>query len=137
MEVSNNKGGKSPHFDGMVIGTSFFEYFYKCLITNPDQLVVDRVIKEQSKLKYKSNVYVGEQFILFLKQLSSLGLVISNCTHEIFDSGSRQVQILVNGNIKIGMNEPQTFTQFLMIVYMGEKNEMGKWGLVNSILTIT
>ena len=65
MEVTTNKGGKSPHFDGMVVGTSFFEYFYKCLITNPDQLVVDRVIKEQSKLKYKSYVYVVNSLFYF------------------------------------------------------------------------
>ena len=69
------------------------------------------------------------EFIGFMKQLGKVEF--SDITCDVFDSGSRQVQLLVTGRIN-----NMSFSQFIMIVYMGEKVS-NKWSLMNSILSIT
>jgi hypothetical protein len=127
MEICKKSG--KPNFNGMEIGKQFFDYFYSKLHGNIDQFGIDGIITENTKLQFQSNTYIGMDCILFLKQLSS-NLELKNCTYEIFDSGSRQIQILVTGNININV-----FSQVLTIIYMGEKNN-NKWVLMNSILII-
>jgi hypothetical protein len=127
MEICKKSG--KPNFNGMEIGKQFFDYFYSTLHGNIDQFAIDGIITENTKLQFQSNTYIGMDCISFLKQLSS-NLELKNCTYEIFDSGSRQIQILVTGNININV-----FSQVLTIIYMGEKNN-NKWVLMNSILII-
>ena len=133
MEVTDNnniskKGGK-PNFNGVEIGMNFLPYFYTCWATNPEQLLVDMVVREHSKIQFKNTVYTGVEFIGFMKQLGTVEFKDITC--EVFDSGSRQVQLLVTGKIN-----GTSFSQFIMIVYMGEK-VANKWSLMNSILSIT
>ena len=125
---NNSKKGGKPNFNGTEIGHSFFQYFYTTWLNNPDTLISDMVVREHSKLQFKGNVYNGMDFIGFMKQLGKVEFNEMNC--EVFDSGSRQVQLLVTGKIN---NTP--FSQFIMIVYMGEK-VTNKWSLMNSILSI-
>ena len=132
-DIPLKKGGK-PNINGYETGKLFVEYFYTLWINNPEQLAVDKIIGINSKLQFKNTVYTGPDFINILKQFITSGLSINNCNYEIFDTGSRQIQILVNGNMKIG-TELHNFSQFIMIIYMGEKNDQ-KWFLTNSILTI-
>jgi hypothetical protein len=130
MEMEEQKkGGKSPHFNGMEVGKHFFEYFYNTWLTDAEKLY-NTVIKNYSKMQYEGVVYEGEHFIILLKQMAMMGLEITDCKYEIFDTGSRQIHILVNGMI-CGKH----FSQFLLIVYMGEKAEQ-KWVLQSSILNI-
>lgn len=127
MEICK-KGGK-PNFNGIEIGKQFFDYFYSTLYSNIDQFVIDGIITENTKLQFQSNTYIGMDCILFLKQLSC-NLELKNCTYEIYDSGSRQIQILVSGIMNTNI-----FSQVLTIIYMGEKNN-NKWILMNSIIII-
>jgi hypothetical protein len=135
--VKENKGGKSPHFNGMEVGRQFFEYFYKTWSTDPDALARDCVVRPYSKMQYNSTVFEGENFIMLLKQFAYTGLEITNCKYEIFDTGSRQIHILVNGMMRCNMigTDTKHFSQFILIVYMGEKAEH-KWALQSSILNI-
>jgi len=127
MEICKKSG--KPNFNGMEIGKQFFDYFYSTLYSNIDQFVIDGIITENTKLQFQSNTYIGMDCISFLKQLSS-NLELKNCTYEIFDSGSRQIQILVTGIVNNNV-----FSQVLTIIYMGEKNN-NKCILMNSILII-
>jgi hypothetical protein len=133
MEIEKAKGGKSPHFDGMEIGRNFFDYFYNTWCTNPDGLI--NVITMSSILKFNSEKYEGEQFVLKLKELQQMGLNFSDIKYDILYNGSRQVQILVNGTLNTGRAPASPFSQVLTIIYMGEK-ATSKWILNNSILII-
>ena len=138
MEICKKSG--KPNFNGMEIGKQFFDYFYSTLHSNVEQFVVDGIITENTKLQFQSNTYIGMDCISFLKQLSS-NLELKNCTYEIYDSGSRQIQILVTGLINTNMFSHNVFShnvfsQVLTIIYMGEKNN-NKWVLMNSILIIS
>jgi hypothetical protein len=131
LSVDNNiskKNGK-PNFNGKEVGMSFFQYFYTTWLNNPDVLISDMVVREHSKLQFKDTIYTGMEFIGFMKQLGKVEFSDMNC--EVYDSGSRQVQLLVTGRIN-----NMSFSQFIMIVYMGEK-VVNKWSLMNSILSIT
>ena len=126
------KGGK-PDFNGKDIGRAFFEFFYKSWIEAPDNLT--HYIGNNSRLQYKDTIYIGNNFIDFLKQVATNGLAINANECQIFDTGSRQVQILVTGTLATPQAEPVHFSQFIMLVYMGEKND-SKWNISNSILSI-
>jgi hypothetical protein len=127
------KGGK-PDFNGKEIGRAFVEFFYKSWIEKPDNLT--QYIGMNSRLQYKDNIYIGNNFIDFLKQIATNGLVVNASDCIIYDTGSRQVQILVTGTLSTPQTEPVHFSQFIMLVYMGEKND-SKWNISNSILSIT
>lgn len=123
------------HYDGTTIASQFIEYFYKSWTI--DLNILYEVIKPYSKLKYKSVIYEGTNFIELLKTFASDGLRFENCNYEIIDSGSRQIYILVNGEIKNNL-VTKTFSQSFMIAYAGEYNKKctRKWTLMNSLLII-
>jgi hypothetical protein len=129
--IPQKKGGK-PNFNGREIGRQFFEFFYRSWIENPDNL--SQYIGMNSHLLYKDTNYTGADFISLLKQIASNGLAINIIDCNIYDTGSRQVQILVTGTLCIQSNTVH-FSQFIMLVYMGEKND-SKWIISNSILSI-
>jgi hypothetical protein len=68
--------------------------------------------------------------------ISKTILRLANAT-GIIDSGSRQIYILVNGEIKNNL-VTKTFSQSFMIAYAGEYNKKctRKWTLMNSLLII-
>jgi len=123
------------HYDGTAVANQFIEYFYHAWTTNID--ILNEVIKPYSKLKYKSANYEGINFIELLKTFNSEGLRFENCNYEVVDSGSRQIYILVNGEIKNNL-VTKTFSQSFMIAYAGEYNKKctRKWILMNSLLII-
>ena len=122
------------HFNGKAVGIEFIEYFYSTWASNPDAFW-EQIIKPHSKIQCNDDTFEGIHFIAFLKNIASTGIMFNNCKSQVFDSGSRQIQILINGMITIGTEQPKYFSHFMMIVYMGEK-EANKWILTNSILSI-
>jgi hypothetical protein len=130
---SLKKAGK-PNFDGKMIGTEFIQYFYTNWFGNMEKLVADQIIKPYSKIQYEGNVYEGEQMLLLLDSISKSGYKVDINKFEVYDSGSRQIQIHVLGRLT-GNNEMKTLYHFLMLVYQGEKND-SKWTLANSTLMI-
>ena len=123
------------HYDAIAIASQFIEYFYKSWTS--DLNILYEVIKPYSKLKYNSILYEGNNFIQLLGTFFSDGLRFENCNYEIIDSGSRQIYILVNGQIKNNL-VTKTFSQSFMIAYAGENNKKctRKWILMNSLLII-
>ena len=134
-EQSNQNIQQMKHYDGTLVANQFIEYFYQAWTTNPD--ILNEVIKPYSKLKYKSISYEGLNFIELLKTFISDGLRFENCNYEIIDSGSRQIYILVNGEIKNNL-VTKTFGQSFMIAYAVEYNKKctRNWTLMNSLLII-
>lgn len=124
-------------FDGNMIAQQFIQYFYNTWSTNVSLFETDNVIKIYSKIKFNSVLYEGLAFIELLKLLRGDCLNFINCKCEIIDSGSRQIYILVTGQIQntIAMSN---FNQTFMIAYAGENSKKGpfKWTLMNSILII-
>ena len=134
-EQSKQNMQQIKHYDGTLVANQFIEYFYKAWTTDPN--ILNEVIKPYSKLKYKSTPYEGLSFIELLKTFISDGLRFENCNYEIIDSGSRQIYILVNGEIKNNLITKK-FSQSFMIAYAGEYNKKctRKWTLMNSLLII-
>lgn len=138
-ELNNNspdlKSKKSiRHFNGSEIGKEFINYFYGNWIHDPSIMLTENIIKPYSKLVFNSTIYEGSNFVDLLNIIKSDGLNFENCQTEIFDSGSRQIYILVTGLIKNNTGS-NYFSQSFMIAYSGEKHST-KWSLMNSLLKI-
>jgi hypothetical protein len=118
---------KKYNYDGQQIGQQFIEFFYKNWIINPD--ILQEVILSYSKLKYNNKSYEGNDFILILKLLAN-NIQFNNFKYEIIDSKSRQIYILVTGNINNTI-----FTQSFVISFTGNTN-LRKWVIISSILII-
>lgn len=125
-------------YNGYEIGKEFIEYFYAIwssinqnnLETN--NLLTSEIIKSYTKLRYNSCTYKGIQIIQLLASFDNIQF--NNCKYEILDSDSRQIYILVNGNM-ISNNMTKNFCQSFSLMYAGGK-EKQKWNLTNSLLLI-
>ena len=126
------EGQSIKHYDGTTVAIQFINYFYQSWLNNPDILINDTVVKPFTKFKINNNVYSGNDFIQVLKHFRSEDFKILDCKYEIFDSGSRQVYILVSGIIQNNYITKQ-FSQSFMIAYVGENKGSNKWTLMNSI----
>jgi hypothetical protein len=142
METSNlhniqqNESIVSKPYNGGQVVSEFFNYYYQTWITNPRQLINDKIIKYYSKLNYNQCIYEGDKFIELLLEFASHKLQFIDCKYEFIDSGSRQIYILVTGTIINSLySEERKFSQSFMITYAGEKY-LKKWTLINSILII-
>ena len=133
--MENIKKVGKPNFDGKTIGGEFLQYFYTNWFGNMGKMIDDQIIKPYSKLQYDGNVYEGEQFIMLLDGIAKSGYNINISKFEIFDTGSRQIQIHVLGRLENGV-ESKSLYHFLMLVYQGEKND-SKWTLTNSTLIVS
>ena len=128
---SSNKIQPVKHFDGTVVANQFIEYFYKTWLTNPNNFITDNIIKSYSVLKYNSILYKGNEFIQLLLTFVSENLGFENCKYEIVDSRSRQIYILVTGQIKNNL-VTKIFSQSFMIAYAGEQHKHDICSTTNS-----
>ena len=76
------------------IGQTFIQHFYSSWLNNPQDLIYS-VITQRTKLKYCGIIYEYTDIIHILNQLKSTGIEISISKHEILDSKSRQIYLLV------------------------------------------
>jgi hypothetical protein len=126
-------------YNGYEIAKEFIEYFYlswsainfnnlQNITTN--NLLLTGIINQNTKLNYNCNIYKGDKIIELLYSFKNVEF--NNLKYEILDSDSRQIYILVKGNLVI--NEViKEFCQSFLLIYTGEKN-INKWSLINSLL---
>ncbi len=127
---------KKPVEDGFQVGNQFITYFYSTWITNPDILITDNIIKPYTKITHENITYEGNDFVIFLKSVASNGLEFSECKWDIIDSGSRQIYILVTGQIS-NTQSMGRFSQSFTITFAGNSQGNKKsWTLANSIFII-
>ena len=120
-------------YDSEEVGKTFIQYFYGCWLNNPESLIYT-IITQRTKIKYDNVIYEYTDIIHLLNQLKSNGLEISITKHEILDSKSRQIYILVKGIIK-NSQSTNNFSQTFILIYTG-KGTISQWNLINSILII-
>ena len=119
-------------YNSKEVGDNFIQHFYESWLSNPQNLLYT-VITQRAKMKYNDIVYEYTDIIHLLEQLKSDGLEISITKHEILDSKSRQIYILVNGIIKNSQSS-NIFTQTFVLIHIGKGTN--QWNLINSLLII-
>jgi len=119
------------NYNSIDIAHSFIQYFYDNWITNPQEL--NSIINKKSKLKYNNIMYESFDIVNQLYQLKTDGLEIILLNHQVIDSNSRQIYILVSGTIK-NIHFTKKFTQ--SFVLMRTSIKINKWNIINSILII-
>ena len=129
-----------PKFDAMQVASDFMGYFYNTWFNNPSSMYSNsspnngcEVIKPYSKLLYEGVQYEGIQFVQFLENFAKSGVKFNVNKYDVFDSGSRMIQIHVLGTLTNNV-EVKQISQFFLLVYQGEKDN--KWTLMNSTLVI-
>jgi hypothetical protein len=114
------------------VSQSFIQHFYSSWINNPQDLLYT-IISQRSKLKYNNVIYEYTNIISLLNQLKTHGLEISITKHEVLDSKSRQIYILIKGIIK-NSQSTNNFDQTFVLIHTGKGTN--QWSLINSILMI-
>ena len=125
-----NKNNNIILMERINIGIDFVKYYYNHIsVGTIDQMIHDGVIKEYSKLRIRGVTYEGNEMINRLREQKN-GMNINIGGIEVFDSGSRQLHILLNGK-----NNDISFSQSFLLVYGGESLKSPiKWVLVNTII---
>jgi hypothetical protein len=128
-----------PKINAKQVANDFMGYFYNTWFTDPKSMYSYdhngcQLIKPYSKLLYEGVQYEGMQFIQLLENFAKSGVKFNVNKYDVYDSGSRMIQIHVLGTLVNNM-ELKTISQFFMLVYQGEKDN--KWTLMNSTLVIS
>jgi len=128
-----------PKFDAKQVAQDFMGYFYNTWFNDPISMYSEvhngcLLIKPYSKLLYEGVQYEGMHFIQFLENFAKSGVKFNVNKYDVYDSGSRMIQIHVLGTL-VNNIEVKTISQFFMLVYQGEKDN--KWTLMNSTLLIS
>ena len=113
------------------LAKQFIEFFYNKWVLTPKDLLSGDIINDDSKLKYNNETFKGIHFVeqLFKIHEGTLNSIeILNCNS--LDSGSRRIDILVNGNVQKDQLKI-SFTQHFLLIY---KNK--SWKIQNSILNM-
>jgi len=135
-DTYNKKQVPKKLFDGIQVANQFITYFYSTWMSNPDEFIKEQIIKAYTKIKYNNITYEGNDFIIFLKSVALNGLEFTDCKWEIIDSGSRQIYILVTGQISNTQGIGK-FSQSFMLSFAGQSNGNQKsWALANSIFIL-
>jgi len=132
-EVSLDKSGTNivQKIDISQLSSEFLQFFYNTWKTNPQTFVESGLFYDYSRLSFDGTIYKGIDIVTFMNSVwyqSNLSFDIKkfNC----MDSGSRRIDILVNGFInKQGTQYP--FTQYFMVAHVKDS-----WKLHNSIINI-
>jgi hypothetical protein len=119
-------------YNSKEVGDNFIQHFYESWLNNPQNLLYT-VITQRTKLKYNDIVYEYTDIPHLLDQLKSDSLEISITKHEILDSKSRQIYLLVKGSIKNSQSS-NIFTQTFVLIHTGKGSN--QWNLINTILII-
>lgn len=134
--TEQNKIAPKKIFDGTEVGNQFVQYFYSTWMTNIDVFISDNIIKPYTKIVHNNVTYEGNDFIVFLKSVATNGLEFSQCKWEIIDSGSRQIYILVTGQI-VNAQGTWKFSQSFTLAFGGQTSQGTKlWVLINSIFIL-
>lgn len=127
-----------PKFNAKQVASDFMGYFYNMWFNDPNSMYSSsyngcNLIKPYSKLLYEGVQYEGSEFIQFLENFAKSGVKFNVNKYDVYDSGSRMIQIHVLGTLTDTVERP--LSQFFLLVYQGEKDN--KWTLMNSTLLIS
>jgi len=117
--------------DYQLLAKQFVDFFYNKWITNPNDFISNGLFFEKSKMNINNKILVGIEIIneMILIQNNS-DLMIKYDNISALDSGSRRIDIMVNGKMNKS-NVNYNFTQYFLIIFQ-EKT----WKIQNSILNI-
>ena len=129
-----------PKINAKQVASDFMGYFYNTWFTNPRSLYSPshngcELIRPYSKLLYEGVQHEGEQFIQFLENFVKLGVRFNVTKYDVYDSGSRMIQINVLGTLVAENSIERSISQFFLLVYQGDKEN--KWTLMNTNILIS
>ena len=139
-DSKNGKNGKNilQKIDFKPIVDNFISFYFTNLsIINDDtsnqQLLT--LFNQHSRIMFSNNVYLGlEQIYTFFVFFKSNCQSIQLENYQMIESGSRRVDILINGII-MKDNQSYKFSQYIFLCHTTE-NKQDKWWIQNSILNI-
>lgn len=111
--------------DFQFLAKQFTDFFFLCWKNG--KIEINTILDEHSRLKYQNNIYKGnEQIINVLFTMASSGIDFVINDINAMESGSRRIDIMVNGYIS-----KHRLSIYFLITYQNEA-----WKLQNSILNI-
>lgn len=115
--------------DYQLLAKQFVDFFYTKWVTSPNELTI--IFFEKSKMNLNGKILLGIDIIteLFLIQ-NNTNLRIHYDSMYALDSGSRRIDIMINGNLDKDHNKYK-FTQYFLIIFQDKT-----WKIQNSILNI-
>jgi hypothetical protein len=117
--------------DFHTLAKQFIEFFYNKWIIAPEEFLTNGLMFESSKMNFNGKIVKGVEFIGEMIAIKNSGVVFTNINCNALDSGSRRIDIMVNGFICNSTNVKHRLSIFFLITYQNES-----WKLQNSILNI-
>jgi hypothetical protein len=128
-----NKSGNNilQKIDYNQLSRQFIEYFYNTWQTNPFDFIAGQIFTEYSRLQVDINIYKYNDIVTYLNNIKTSGsFKVEISKMNCMDSGSRRIDILVNGIFHLNNNK-HIFSQSFLITYVKDA-----WKFQNSILNI-
>jgi len=113
------------------LSKQFVDFFY--INWQTGNLEIKNVINNYSRIKYNKIIFTtSEDIIKMLFTIAMKGINIQINDVNTLESGSRRIDIMVNGYITdISTNTKHTLTQYFLLA-----NQDNSWKIQNSILNI-
>ena len=112
--------------DFHILAKQFIEFFYNKWVIAPEEFLTNGLMFESSKMNFNGKIVKGVEFIGEMVAIKNSGVVFTSINCNALDSGSRRIDIMVNG--KINQNN---FCQYFLLIY-----DKTSWKIQNSILNI-
>lgn len=113
------------------LAKSFLDFFYSTWVRNPNDFYNSGVFYEHSRLSIDGNIYNASDSINYLEKIKiGLNFNIEISKFSCMDSGSRRMDILVNG-FMYKNNVKYPFSQYFLLAYFKDS-----WKIQNSIINI-
>jgi len=129
MEKTGNNINQKIDFTAL--SKQFVDYFYNTWSSDPTQFVPSGLFTEYSRMNIDGTIYANYNIIHKLLEIQQgdplkFELTKINC----MDSGSRRIDIMVNGYIHKGKSK-YAFSQYFLIAHIKDS-----WKFHNSILSL-
>jgi hypothetical protein len=135
MELGNKLADKSGtnivnKIDFQLLAKDFVNFFYSNWMTNNQ--IIKTIINLDSRISYQKKIYKGYTEVLeFLSLLSTPGIIFEIIDFNAMESGSRRIDIVVNGFVQQSNGVKYRLAQYFLIAHQNDS-----WKLQNSILNI-
>jgi len=114
-----------------VITRQFVNLFYTSWMTDLNEIIQPKILRQYSSIKYDGKTFKGEDFYtLLLSYQMGDKFVVNILKLEFIDSGSRRIDISVFGKMTKGTIEKHFSQTFILC------NNKDEWFIKNSILII-
>ena len=135
MESGNKLADKSGtnivnKIDFQLLAKDFINFFYSNWMSNNPN--IKTIINFDSRISYQKQIYKGDKQVLeFLSLLSTPGIVFEINDINAMESGSRRIDIFINGFVQQSTGVKYRIAQYFLIAHQNDS-----WKLQNSILNI-